>query len=121
MSSFLKQYICLLIIEYIHSASIEDFDVISAGNACFSASSSDESTIFNAPQNGTISGIQLTRINGSIQCDNIDSYWGCNDNSEGSLFYVMFLHLTDISNYKGELYYPQLSSQVNYIHRKASR
>ena len=95
---------------------LDQFDIVRATNAaCFNAQFFIFSTIFNAPQNGTIAGIQLNYINGSVNCDDDllssspSTYWGCSKNRLG--FFTMFLRVTDAAFFTGELYYPQNTTQ----------
>ena len=94
---------------------IEDFDVIQAtDNAQINAKNYGSVTTFHAPKNGTIAGIRLRYIEGSVSCDKYydDSYtkWGC---AHGPFkFFTMFLRVTDRDSYVGELYYPQSTTQV---------
>ena len=85
-------------------------EILAHSNACFHAQLSNQSTIFNAPVNGHLTGIKLVYINGSVTCvDNFDQStwvkWGCYDP-----FYLNFIHVTDASNHIGEAYYPQTNT-----------
>ena len=98
---------------------IDDFDVIQGSNwVCFDAKNYYSVTTLTAPKNGTIAGIQLRYITGSVSChmedDSSYTKWGC---GYGALkFYTMFLRVTDEDNFIGDLYYPQRTTQVNHIH-----
>ena len=95
-------------IDYVHSYYVNY--VTATDHACFNARKPDLSTIFNAPKNGTIIGIQLNYINGFVTCDDkgyapYTTNWGCSITRLG--FFTMFLRVRDASNFIGDLYYPQ--------------
>eukprot|EP01084_Bolivina_argentea_P054406 99780_1 len=87
---------------------LDNYEIIPASDACFSSKQYNKSTIFHAPKSGTLAGIQLLHINGTVKCSatSDDTFWGCNDNNKSPRFYTMFLKVTDSKKYIGNLYYP---------------
>eukprot|EP01084_Bolivina_argentea_P277181 473141_1 len=107
MGKFTVTLLILIFYSLTYSVTIDDQTSIFASNACFNAKTYDESTIFNAPKNGTLLGIKLHYLNGSVTCttNSSSTYWGC-QNNDPSRFLTFILRITDSSGYYGQLYYP---------------
>ena len=116
-----KACMLVLLLYSLHVQGTAYSTVLAQENAVFYATKQYyDSTIFNAPRNGTINGVTLTYKTGGVSCKGCSknqyknlTYWGCKEESHApSRFHVMLMHITNPSNYYGDLYYPQISTQV---------
>eukprot|EP01084_Bolivina_argentea_P285439 489494_1 len=106
----LLQFLLVLQLSYTNfSLAIDDYETVFASNACFSAKDYTQSTIFKAPKNGTLYGIKLQHLNGSVTCDSMfpQTKWGCD-----IFFLTFFLRLIEnTTDYYGQLLYPTNNTQ----------
>ena len=102
---------------------VEYEHVLAGKNAYFHSKKYDESTIFNAPRNGTIGGVILIHKDGSVSCkgcccnDNLGyknlTNWGCKGESYAApRFYTMLMRIDNPKTYYGDVFYPQSTTQV---------
>ena len=94
----------------------EQYDVLpAAGAACFDAKNYTGSNFFHPPKNGTISGVRLTRINGTVRCGTGSqsdwSNWGC-DYQNNYRLHMFILRVTDEAKWNGTMYYPTKNMTV---------
>eukprot|EP01084_Bolivina_argentea_P234111 394137_1 len=111
--------ITAILINSINSSPTNPYEPILAAHSCFAAKYFDQSTIFSPPKNGTIFGIRLTHLNGSVKCSNNGPFtnWGCEHDGGTPNIFTVFLRVTNSANFVGILYYPTEETQnitMNY-------
>ena len=121
MATFLRAITCLIFIKTISVATnvtiYEQYDVLQAtGAGCYDSQDFSKSTFFHPPKNGTIAGIQLRHINGSVKCANGAKWsnWGC-DYQNNDRIHMFLLRVTDEANWNGTMYYPTKTVNVKFI------
>eukprot|EP01084_Bolivina_argentea_P112027 199807_1 len=88
-------------------------EMLATNNTRFNAKDYSKSIKFNAPKNGTITGIRLNHVSGYVTCGTLSknptTNWGCFHDGGTPKFFTVFLHVTH--DYYGTVYYPTADTQ----------
>ena len=100
-------------------------EVLATNSAC-AYSTTHTATVFNAPQDGTISGIKAVYVSGSPMtcdyfCSTARSKWGCPHCGGERKFMVEMMKVTNAGDHAGYTIYPVASTTViQYLYTQLS-